>query len=477
VASTSIVILAAGQGTRLKSDLAKVLHEVGGKPMVVRAVDTAAKLAPEPPVVVVGRDAEAVKETLGSKARFVLQAEQLGTGHAVMQASETLKGQGGSVLVFYSDMPLLRFETLSKLIATQAESHAAIVMLTMIADDPRGFGRIVRAADGKIQGIVEERDCTPEQKQIKELNPGVYVFDGAWLWENLARLRVQSNGEYYLTDMVKFAVDQKLSVTGIVCDEVDEVIGVNTRIHLSDAEAALKRRTNAKWMLEGVTMLDPVTTYIHEDVTIGRDTIIYPNTHIQSGCVIGAHCEIGPNSILVGSRIGDYCQVECSVVEYATLEDHVEIGPFAHLRKGAYLASGVHMGNFGEVKNARLGPQTRMGHFSYIGDAEIGMDVNIGAGTITANFDGVNKHQTVIGDQAFIGSDTILRAPVTVEANARTAAGSVVIHNVPEGQIAIGVPARNRPIQPNGSAPVDSPVEAAADSSNSQQAEEPLHGT
>ncbi|HVO41803.1 MAG TPA: bifunctional UDP-N-acetylglucosamine diphosphorylase/glucosamine-1-phosphate N-acetyltransferase GlmU [Aggregatilineales bacterium] len=449
MSSVSVVILAAGQGTRMKSDLAKVLHRVGGKSMILRSVDTASRLADEPPVVVVGRDADAVRQSLGSRARYVTQAPLLGTGHAVMQTADVLRSQGGIVAVFHADLPLLRAETLARLVEVQMSDPASVItLLSVIAPDPRGFGRLIRDRAGHILANVEERDCTPEQRQIHELNVGAYAFDAAWLWDNLSRLQVKSNGEYYLTDLIHAASESGRIVNGVECEDLDEVIGVNTRVHLSEAEAALRRRLTRHWMLEGVTILDPMTTYIQEDVTIGQDTLIYPNTHLMGKTAIGANSIIGPNSILVDSRIGAFCTVEYSVVERAVLEDHVEIGPFSHLRTGAYLAEGVHMGNFGEVKNSRLGPKTRMGHFSYIGDAQVGEDVNIGAGTITANFDGERKHQTVIGDHAFIGSDTILRAPVTVEANAKTAAGSVVTHDVPSGYISIGVPGRLRELKP-----------------------------
>jgi bifunctional UDP-N-acetylglucosamine pyrophosphorylase/glucosamine-1-phosphate N-acetyltransferase len=442
-----VVILAAGLGTRMKSDLAKVLHPVGGVPMIERGVEIARKITSELPTVIVGRDADAVKGLLGNRAAYALQSELLGTGHALMQAAPLLRDKDGIVLVFNADLPLLRATTLSRLVEMQNED-SALTLLTAIAPDPRGFGRIVRDAEGYIKANVEERDCTPEQRLIKELNVGAYAFEADWLWTNLDHLKRQPNGEYYLTDLIALAVAQGHRVNGVACDDLDEVIGVNTRIHLSEAEAALRRRTTHFWMLEGVTILDPATTYIHESVQIGQDTTLYPNTHLTGKTVIGAHCTIGPNSTIFSSTIGDHCEIKGSVVEEAILEAHVEIGPFAHLRKGAYLAEGVHLGNFGEVKNARLGQGTRMGHFSYIGDAEIGADVNIGAGTITANYDGKNKHKTVIGDHAFIGSDTILRAPVTIEANASTAAGSVVTHDVPSGHIAIGVPARLRELAP-----------------------------
>jgi bifunctional UDP-N-acetylglucosamine pyrophosphorylase / glucosamine-1-phosphate N-acetyltransferase len=446
------VVLAAGQGTRMKSDIPKVLHPVGGKSMVVRAVETAACLSDHPPVLVIGHGAEAVQEEVGGRAQFVVQAEQLGTGHAVLQAADALRNQVDIVAVFYADMPLLRAETLQRLIEAQQQNTGPLSLLTVVAPDPRGFGRIVRGRDGAVTGIVEERECTPEQLSIRELNVGAYAFKADWLWDNLTRLTPRSKGEYYLTDMVTLAVEQGLPVVGVQCDDLDEVIGINTRVHLAEAETALRRRIAQHWMLEGVTMLDPATTYIHEDATIGRDAVIYPNTHIWGHATIGARCTIGPNAVIRDSTIGDDCHVDSSVVEEATMEKHVHIGPFAHLRKGAYLAEGVHMGNFGEVKNSRLGPKTHMGHFSYVGDAEVGEDVNIGAGTITCNYDGVKKNKTIIGDHAFIGSDTMLVAPITVESNARTAAGAVVTRDVPEGHIAIGVPARPRKINPPDSA-------------------------
>jgi bifunctional UDP-N-acetylglucosamine pyrophosphorylase/glucosamine-1-phosphate N-acetyltransferase len=463
------VILAAGQGTRMKSKKAKVLHEVGGKPMVTRAVEAAVQagtliethlrpsVVEEPlrPVVVVGRDSEQVRAVLGERAEYVEQGELLGTGHAVLQAANALRGRadqpGDIVLVTYADMPLLQPETLYALHAFQRAASRPISMLTVTVQDPRGFGRIVRREDGSIAAIVEEKECTPEQLRIRELNPGVYAFDAAWLWANLPKLTPKSKGEYYLTDLIEIAAvafgpeaSAVASINFSTPDELDELIGINTRVHLAEAEAALRRRVTKRLMLAGVTITDPATAYISEDADIGPDTVILPNTHIAGRTDIGPDCVIGPNTVIVESKIGAGCTVDGSVVEYATLEDDVHIGPFAHLRKGAYLETGVHMGNFGEVKNSRLGRGTRMGHFSYVGDAVVGADVNLGAGMITCNFDGERKHQTVIGDGAFIGSDTMLVAPVTVGAGGRTGAGAVVTRDVPPGQIAVGVPARNR---------------------------------
>ena len=446
------LILAAGQGTRMKSERPKVLHTVGGQPMLLRAVRTAEQSGAERLIVVVGHQAEAVTEALGGRAETVLQAQQLGTGHAVRQAMDRLRGACDLVLVTYADMPLLRPETLQRLIEAQrAAPESSLAMLTVRLPDPRGFGRILRAADGSIAAIVEEAECTPEQRAISELNAGVYAFEAAWLWEALPRLQPKSKGEYYLTDLIEIAVQDGRRVIGIEASDPDEVIGVNTRVHLAEAEAILRRRLNQQHMLNGVTLIDPATVYIEEDVQIGADTIIYPNVQLRGQTRIGANCVIDSNTIIVDSEIGDRCHIKASVIEGATLESHVEIGPFAHLRQGAHLCEGVHLGNFGEVKNARLGRGTRMGHFSYIGDAEIGEDVNIGAGTITANYDGVRKHKTIIGDHAFIGSDSILIAPVTIEAEARTAAGAVVTRDVPRDHIAVGVPARMRRLKPPAS--------------------------
>lgn len=430
----------------MKSKLAKVLHPVGGRAMIARSVDTAWELDGAPPLVVVGHDADAIKEYLGTRAEYVLQTERKGTGHAVAQAADALRGKSDLVVVYYGDMPLLTAETLRKLVAEQ-EAHAGpFTMLTVNNPNPRGFGRIVKQG-GHVVKIVEETDANAHERKITELNVGVYAFQAEWLWAHIHDIQPnRKNGEYFLTDLVQIAVEHGEHVYALPIVDLDEVIGVNTRIDLADAEAALRRRVCRKWQLEGATITDPATTYISEETVIGQDTVIAPNTHLIGKTVIGADCIIGPNSVIRDSQIGDACVINASVVEEATLEKHVDVGPFAHLRPKAYLCEGVHMGNFGEVKASRLGPGTRMGHFSYVGDAEVGADVNIGAGVITANYDGKNKHRTVIGDHAFIGSDTMLRAPVTIGERSRTGAGSVVTRDVPPDYLAVGVPARLRPI-------------------------------
>jgi bifunctional UDP-N-acetylglucosamine pyrophosphorylase / glucosamine-1-phosphate N-acetyltransferase len=441
--SLDVVILAAGKGTRMKSDLPKVLHPLMGKPLVLYSVEMAQAVSERPPVLVVGHAADDVKQTVGEAARYVLQEEQLGTGHAVAQAQEALQGSGDHVIVIYGDMPLLRADSLRSLYQMQQANQAGpITMLTLIADTPRGFGRIVRAEGGSVQAIVEEADATPEQLAISEVNPGVYCFEAAWLWSHLDKIPVSPKGEYYLTDLVGLAVDEGATVNAITIEDPNDALGINTRVHLAEAEAVMRQRINEAHMLAGVTIVDPAATYIHPGVEIGRDTVIQPNTHLWGQTAVGAACVLGPDTTIIDSTIGDRCEIRYSVVEGATVEDACDIGPFGHLRKGAHLESGVHMGNFGEVKNSRLRQGVKMGHFSYLGDADIGEGTNIGAGTITCNYDGVRKHKTVTGKNVFIGSDTMLVAPVTLGDGAATGAGAVVTKDVPPDTVVVGVPAR-----------------------------------
>ena len=437
------VLLAAGQGTRMKSDLPKVLHPLCGKPMLWHVLEALKDAATEKPIVIVGHGAEEVKKYLGDSAECILQEPQLGTGHAAMQAEPLLMSKTDYVIVTYADMPLLRGDTFKRLLETQRLNSGPLSLLTVIADDPRGFGRIVRKADGTVEAIVEEYVAMPEQQKIRELNVGAYCFKADWLWDALHRIEKNpKKGEYYLTDIVEIAVKDNLPVQAVVHDDFIETIGINTRIHLSEAEAALRIRINNQHMLNGVSMMDPASTYIDVDVKIGRDTTLLPNTYIHGNSQIGEGNVIGPNTIIRDSRIGNRCKVLASVMEGALIEDDVDIGPFARLRKGAHLKSHVHMGNFGEVKDSTLGEGVKLGHFSYIGNATIGANTNIGAGTITANFDGEKKHPTEIGEDVFIGSDTMLIAPLKLGDGARTGAGAVVTRNVPEDTLVVGMPAR-----------------------------------
>jgi bifunctional UDP-N-acetylglucosamine pyrophosphorylase/glucosamine-1-phosphate N-acetyltransferase len=440
--NVAAVILAAGKGTRMRSSMPKVLHPILGKPMASYAVKAARQAVGTTPVLVIGYEADRVRQSLGQDADYVVQDPQLGTGHAVQQAQELLKGKADFVLVTTADMPLLTPETLSRLVATQQEHDGPISMLTVIAEDPRGFGRIVRSPSGQVQAIVEEAQATPEQLEIRELNPSMYCFESAWLWDALTRIPLSPKGEYYLTDLVGIAVADGGSVLAYPVEDPTETIGINTRLHLAEAEALLRKRINRDWMLAGVTMIDPNCTYIEPDVIIGIDTVIWPNTYLQGSTKIGEGCEIGPNAIIRDCQVGDRCKILTADMDRAVLEDGVDVGPFARLRKGAHLGPGVHMGNFGEVKDSYLGPGTKMGHFSYIGNATIGSQVNIGAGTITCNYDGEKKHATEIGSDVFVGSDTMLVAPLKLGKGSRTGAGSVVTKDVPEDTLVVGMPAR-----------------------------------
>jgi len=437
------VLLAAGQGIRMKSSLPKVLHPIAGKPMIWYAMEAIKQSTTEKPIVVVGHGADDVIKYLGDSAMTVLQEPQLGTGHAVMQAESLLKGKTELVVVCYGDMPLLRGETLQQLVETQKANKGPISMLTVIADNPRGFGRIVRNAGGTVDAIVEEYVATDEQLQIKELNVGGYCFDANWLWDVLKRIpKNPKKGEYYLTDAIELASKDGLPVQATLMHDPEETIGINSRAHLAEVEAAMRRRINHEHMINGVTMIDPASTYIELGVKIGRDTTIMPNTYLHGDTEIGESNVIGPNSIIRNSKIGNRCKVLASDLESAVLEDDVDMGPFARLRKGAHLGNHVHMGNFGEVKDSHLAEGVKMGHFSYIGNAEIGSNTNIGAGTITANYDGEKKHKTEIGEDVFIGSDSMLVAPVKIGTGARTGAGSIVTKNVPEDTLVVGMPAR-----------------------------------
>lgn len=437
------VILAAGQGTRMKSALPKVLQQLGGRPLVRYAAELAQAIGVAEPVFVVGHGLDAVQAAVGGAAQFVVQAEQLGTGHAALQAAALLRESAELVLVWYADMPLLRPETLHAVVAAQQANRGPLTILTATADDARGFGRVLRDPKRRVRAVVEEAHATRRQLAMCELNAGVYCARADWLWKELARLPASPKGEYYLTDLVGVAVAQRRNVASVQLSATAELIGINTREHLAEAETALRLRINQQWMAVGVHLLDPASTYIEPGVQLAPECVILPNTHLCGTTSVGAHSTIGPNSVVRDSAVGANCRIECSVIESAVVEEDVRIGPFAHLRPGAHLARGVHMGNFGEVKNSYLGPEVKMGHFSYIGDAQIGARTNIGAGTITCNF-GMDqkKHRTVVGDDAYIGSDTLLVAPVTIGKRGRTGAGSVVTHDIPADALAVGVPAR-----------------------------------
>jgi len=441
----SVLILAAGKSVRFRSRLSKVLHPLAGKPMILYSVDTLTAFSSRPPTLVVGDNQDQVRSLLGDRVRYVRQDQPLGTGHAVLAARDALKGEGDALLVSFADMPLLRRETFQAVVDTFARLRPTIAMLTVISEDSMAYGRVIRDDSGRVAAVVEEAVATPDQLALRELNCSVYCFDAEWLWDNLSLLSPSPKGEYYLTDMVGLAVRQGRRVEAVVSHEPEETLGPNTRVQLAQAERIMRRRINERLMLAGVTLIDPATTYIDESVTVGQDTTIWPNTTLSGNTTVGEDCSIGPNCVIRDTAIADRCLVQASFVEGARLEEGCSVGPFARIRPGSTLQAEVHMGSFGEVKNSMLGPGVHMGHFSYIGDARVGAASNIGAGAVTCNFDGHQKHATYIGDGAFVGSGAMLVAPLEIGAGAIIGAGSVVTHDVPAGAVVYGVPARPRP--------------------------------
>lgn len=439
---TGTVILAAGLGKRMHSTMPKVIHPILGKPLLTYAIESARAISDEKPVVIVGHEKEKVIDAVKEDVTFVTQDEQLGTAHAVMMAEPQLKGKVDLVVITSADMPLVSTETLKKLVAAQNNSQGIMTLVSIQGEESRGFGRVLRDNNGNAVAIIEEKVATPEQLEIKEYNAGIYCIKADWLWDALKKVKKSPVGEYYLTDLLELAIQEKQTVTVLTLENAEEAIGINNRIHFAEVEKIIRRQINEQFMLSGVTMIDPERVYIEPSVIIEQDTVLFPETYLRGNTKIGKNCEIGPGTMITDSTVGDDCRILKSVLEGAELEDHVEMGPFCRLRTGAHLASHVHMGNFGEVKKSYLGKGTKMGHFSYIGDAQIGENVNIGAGTITCNFDGEKKNKTVIGDETFIGSDTMLVAPITIGKKAITGAGSVVTHDVGDGEKVVGVPAR-----------------------------------
>lgn len=440
---TAAVVLAAGQGTRMKSKLQKVLHPVAGVPMVEHVLAAVGESGVPRALLVVGREAEQVRRALGARVEYVEQARQLGTGHAVAQARPVLAGQVDTVLVLYGDTPLLRGATLRSLLDLQAGRAPAVTMLTATAADPAGYGRILRDERGRVAGIMEEAVASPEQRQIREINSGVYCFRASWLWTHLERVQLSPKGEYYLTDLIAMAVGEGEEVETVTLAEASEAMGINDRVALAEAERVARSRVRERLMRAGVTFVDPGSCLVDATVTIGQDTVIWPNCLLRGSTRIGAECQIGPGAVIEDSSVGDRSRVVASFLESARVEDDVTLGPFCHLRPGAHLAGGVELGNFAEVKQSYLGPGTKMYHFSYLGDATVGAGVNVGAGTITCNYDSETrtKSRTVVEDEVGLGSDTMLVAPVRVGARSTTGAGSVVTRDLPPDSVAYGVPA------------------------------------
>jgi bifunctional UDP-N-acetylglucosamine pyrophosphorylase/glucosamine-1-phosphate N-acetyltransferase len=430
------VVLAAGKGTRMKSDKAKVLHELAGRPLGFFAIRAALALDASPVVVVVGHQASSVQEVLsrlliGAPLRFALQAEQLGTGHAVLCAQEALRGFDGAVLILAADVPLIRAETLQKLVA--ARQGADVALLTCRAKDPKGYGRIVRRPDGRVARIVEEKDASAEERKISEVNASIYLADANFLFTALRLVgRSNAQGEYYLTDIV--AKGRAVAVEA----EETEVSGVNDRAQLARSASQLREGRNAQLMKDGVTLVDPTVTYVDEGIEVGADTILEPMVSLRGKTRVGRGVRIGQGCVIVDSEIAEGANVlPYSHLEGARVGPAAVVGPFARLRAGAQVAEQAHVGNFVELKKTVLGKGSKANHLSYLGDAVIGEGCNIGAGTITCNYDGKNKHVTTIEDGAFIGSDTQLVAPVTVHEGAYVGTGTTVREDVPSGALAV----------------------------------------
>ena len=436
--NTYAIVLAAGQGTRMKSDLYKVLHPVCGKSMVAHVIDNIVGLGTNRIVTIVGHGAEKVEETLGDKSEYALQKEQLGTAHAVQQAESLLEDLDGTTIVVCGDTPLIRSETMAALIAHHNDTKAKATILTALADDPTGYGRIIRGEAGQVLRNVEQKDATEEEQQVAEINTGTYCFSNRALFETLKKVKNNNaQGEYYLPDVVGILQAEGELVSAYVADDFSETLGINDRVVLSQAEAVMRRRIAIKHMQNGVTIINPDNTYISANAEIGRDTVLQPGTMIEGRTIIGEGCKIGPNSQLIDSVIGDRTNVHSSVVRMSTIGSDTDVGPFAHIRPDSTLGNSVKVGNFVEVKKSTLGEGTKVSHLSYVGDAEIGSQVNIGCGTITVNYDGKNKHVTTIEDDAFIGCNANLIAPVTIGKGAYVAAGSTISKNVPKDSLAI----------------------------------------
>ncbi|HEX9738040.1 MAG TPA: bifunctional UDP-N-acetylglucosamine diphosphorylase/glucosamine-1-phosphate N-acetyltransferase GlmU [Candidatus Limnocylindria bacterium] len=440
--SPAAVVLAAGQGTRMRSRLPKVLHPLAGRTLIDHVLTALAGVAASPIVIVTGHGADAVEAVLAGRATAVRQEPQLGTADAVRVALPSVPANATQLLVTMADVPLLPVELLTNLVEDQAESGAAIVLLSARLADPAGYGRIVRGPDGACRAIVEDAEADPAMRALDEVNAGTYCFDAAWLRANLGRVPLSPSGEHYLTDLVGLAVADGQLVRVVEAPQPEMALGINDRVQLATAERLLRRRIAEGHMRNGVTIVDPDTTFIDATVEIGQDARIEPWTVLNGQTVIGDEAVVGPGTRISDSRIGARTRVLGSWIEESEVGEDARIGPMSHLRPGSVVGQGSEIGNYAEVKQSRLGARVRQHHFSYLGDADVGDDVNIGAGTVTANFDGTTKHQTVIGDGAFIGVDTMLRAPVTVGAGAKTGAGSVVTRDVAPGKTVVGVPAR-----------------------------------
>jgi len=439
----AVIILAAGLGKRMKSDMPKALHPVAGKPMLFYPIEVVKGLGIEKVIVIVGHKAGEVIHALNSepnsKLIYVRQEPQLGTGHAVLSAADSLKSFKGNVLILSGDVPLITRETLLGLLILHAKKKAAISFISTVVEDPAGYGRVLRDGNNSVIRVVEDKDADSEEKAVNEINTGIYCADATFLFSGLKKIKKgNAQGEYYLPDLIAIAVKQKKGVVCLTHINRREVMGINNRIELSEANEEMRERINNELMLSGVTLIDDETAYIHKGIQIDRDTTIYPNVFLEGNTVVGKGCLIEEGCKIINSTIGDGTVIKShSVIESSEIGRKVSIGPFARIRPQSVIEDNAKIGNFVEIKKSKIGKGSKANHLSYIGDAIIGEDVNIGAGTITCNYDGIKKHQTIIEDGAFIGSDTQLVAPVRVGKDAYIGSGSTITRNVPAGSLAL----------------------------------------
>ncbi len=432
------VVLAAGKGTRMKSALPKVLHRVGGKSMLQHVLDAASAAGARRNIVVVGFGGEQVKEAIGEQAEFVVQKEQLGTGHAVQQAADLLQNETGTVMVLCGDTPLLTGDLLKRLYEEHLAADAKATVLTAIMPDATGYGRIIRTASGTVEKIVEHKDATEAERQVREVNSGIYCFAAKELFTALSEVTCDNaQGEYYLPDVLEILRKKGEKIWAVAADDYESTLGINSRVQLAGAEKILRRRKNIELMDNGVTILDPDSTFVDAGVTIGRDTVLYPFTWLEGSTTVGENCEIGPNTRFTDTKIGDAVKAQFSYGHECEIADGVTMGPYVHLRPNTKLAPKVKIGNFVEVKNSNIGEGTKLPHLSYIGDCDMGSGVNMGCGTITVNYDGKTKFRTKIGNDAFIGCNSNLVAPVEVGDGAYVGAGSTITKYVPPADLAI----------------------------------------
>ena len=431
------LILAAGKGTRMRSKLPKVLHKVGGKEMIRHVIDAAKKAGSAREVVVIGSGAQLVRETI-SGVEFVVQEEQLGTGHAVLSAKKNFEKSEGTLLILCGDTPLLTSKLLKNFTAAHENSKCAATVLTAKMPDATGYGRIIREDDGSFKKIVEEKDATELEKKIREVNAGVYCFDVKKLFGALEKVKNDNaQGEYYLPDVLTILKDADEKIGAFTAEYADETLGINSRVQLAAADRIFRMKKNHELMDSGVTIIDPNTTFIDYDVQIGQDTIIYPNTYIEGKTTIGEDCAIGPNIRFTNMKVGNKVTAQFSYCHEAEICDGVTLGPYVHIRPGTTIGENVKIGNFVEIKNSNVGEGSKLPHLQYIGDTDMGSGVNVGCGSVTCNYDGKQKFRTTIGDNAFIGCNTNLVAPVTVEEGAYIAAGSTITKDVPKDNLAV----------------------------------------